>query len=185
MEERRQQEAEERRRRREATRARGEQRRSATEKRREERRSQGADGDNNTRGGRGGDRGRGGGGGRRSSGRSSGGGGDADGVAELKRAAAKRVETWGHGKDFFGLMRTLNEFDGLDLTKGVGTSRGLAPGASAAQLKKAFHRASLALHPDRLVGLSEGQRAEAEEIFKTLSSSYDEARKAAEAELTA
>ena len=79
------------------------------------------------------------------------------------------------------MLQTLNEFKGLELSKGIGTSRQLGPGATAAQLKKAFHRASLALHPDRLVNVGDVERAEAEEVFKVLSSSYDEARSAAEA----
>ena len=50
-------------------------------------------------------------------------------------------------------------------------------GASSASLKKAFHKASLTLHPDRLQhsGLSAARRAEAEELFKTLSAAYDHA----------
>ena len=41
-------------------------------------------------------------------------------------------------------------------------------------LKKAFHRASLALHPDRLQTsrMSLTRKAEAEEAFKTLSAAY-------------
>ena len=46
-------------------------------------------------------------------------------------------------------------------------------GAPAARLKRAFHRASLGLHPDRLTGMPTYRRAEATEIFKTLKEAYD------------
>ena len=99
----------------------------------------------------------------------------------LKRSAAKAVSAWAEGKDFFAMMRTLDAFEGLGahMAKGVGTSRALEPGAPPPAIKKAFHKASLSLHPDRLLGLDTYQRCEAEELFKVLSSSFDEARKAA------
>ena len=154
--------AAERRHRRETTFAQAEHRRSQTEHRRDERRRKE----------------------RSSHGRPRSSGGehdDADAAAEIKRAAAKRVAEWSHSKDFYAMLQTLNEFKGLELSKGIGTSRQLGPGATAAQLKKAFHRASLSLHPDRLVNVGDVERAQAEEVFKVLSSSYDEARSAAEA----
>ena len=67
-------------------------------------------------------------------------------------------------------------FDGLSLHKMVGTSRELQPGSPPAALKKAFHRASLSLHPDRLGSLPTARRHEAEEIFKVLSAAYEVAR---------
>ena len=100
---------------------------------------------------------------------------------DAKAAAARRVEEWSGGKDFFALLGSLDAFDGLSLHKGIGTSRDLAPGAPLAAIKKAFHRASLSLHPDRLVGLSSTRRCEAEEIFKVLSAAYDEASQKAKA----
>ena len=108
-------------------------------------------------------------------------GGDGASGEDVKAAAAKRVEAWSSGKDFFGLLSSLDEFEGLTLSKGIGTSRDLAPGAPLAAIKKAFHRASLSLHPDRLVGLSTERRAECEEIFKQLSTAYEAARDKAQA----
>ena len=49
--------------------------------------------------------------------------------ASSRPAAARRVEEWSGGKDFFGLLGSLDAFDGLSLHKGIGTSRDLAPGA--------------------------------------------------------
>ena len=47
-----------------------------------------------------------------------------------------------------------------------------------ADLKKAFHRASLALHPDRVAntGMDTARRAEAVEVFKVISAAYDTER---------
>lgn len=100
---------------------------------------------------------------------------------DAKADAARRVAAWSEGKDFFDLLSTLDAFDGLSLHKGIGTSRDLAPGAPSAAIKKAFHRASLSLHPDRLVGLATPRRSEAEEIFKCLSAEYEKARETAQA----
>ena len=63
-------------------------------------------------------------------------------------------------------------------------------GCSEAQLKKAFHKASLGLHPDRLQGgpagaLTTERRAEAEELFKALSVAYDAHRNGEEQHLAA
>lgn len=57
--------------------------------------------------------------------------------------------------------------DAASLTNGLA-----ADGPSAAGLKKAFHRASRSLHPDRLRELPTARRAEAEEVFKVLSAAY-------------
>ena len=78
------------------------------------------------------------------------------------------------------MLSTLDAFDGLSLHKGIGTSRDLTAGAPVAAIKKAFHRASLSLHPDRLVGLNTPRRSDAEEIFKVLSAAYDQARERAQ-----
>ena len=101
-------------------------------------------------------------------------------AADVKADAAKRVEVWAKDKDFFAMLSTLDAFPDLNLSKGVGTSRGLERGAAPAATKKAFHRASLSLHPDRLICLGTPRRAEAEEIFKVLSSAFEEERKRAE-----
>ena len=85
---------------------------------------------------------------------------------------------WAAGKDFFAMLQTLSDFPDLNLNRGVGTSRDLAKGAPPAAIRKAFHRASLSLHPDRLVGLKTPRRAEAEEIFKVLSAAFEEQREA-------
>ena len=42
----------------------------------------------------------------------------------------------------------------------------------AAALKKAFHKASRKLHPDKLGELPSARRAEAEEVFKCLSTAF-------------
>lgn len=102
------------------------------------------------------------------------------GQVDVKAEAAHRVEQWATAKDFFAMLRTLDSFPDLSLHKSVGTSRGLERGAPAAALKKAFHRASLSLHPDRLVGLPSPRRAEAEEIFKVITAAYETERKRAE-----
>ena len=39
-------------------------------------------------------------------------------------------------------------------------------------LKKAFHRASKVLHPDKVRALPTARRMEAEEVFKALSQAY-------------
>ena len=54
----------------------------------------------------------------------------------------------------------------------IPTGAAVPRGASAADLKKAFHRASLALHPDRVAnagGMDTVRRAEAVEVFKVIS----------------
>ena len=59
------------------------------------------------------------------------------------------------------------------------TGAAVPRGASAADLKKAFHRASLALHPDRVAnagGMDTVRRAEAVEVFKVISAAYDTER---------
>lgn len=66
------------------------------------------------------------------------------------------------------MINTLGE-----MIEGVDAGGALpAVGASPAALKKAFHRASKSLHPDKLRALPEGKRAEAEELFKHVSSAY-------------
>ena len=110
---------------------------------------------------------------------------EANSMDDVRNAASKRVEAWSSEKDFFKMLSTLDAFEGLSLSKGIGTSRTLAPGAPVAAIKKAFHRASLSLHPDRLVGLADDRRAEAEEIFKVLSAAYEQATEKAKAELEA
>ena len=110
---------------------------------------------------------------------------EANSMDDVRNAASKRVEAWASEKDFFQMLSTLDAFEGLSLSKGIGTSRTLAPGAPVAAIKKAFHRASLSLHPDRLVGLADDRRAEAEEIFKVLSAAYEQATEKAKAELEA
>ena len=71
------------------------------------------------------------------------------------------------------MLNTLDAFGSLNLPN-VGVSRGSTP----ATLKKAFHRASLSLHPDRVQnsGLDTKRRAEAEELFKALSAAFDRER---------
>ena len=86
----------------------------------------------------------------------------------------RRVAAWSHGKGFVELFNTLGEFEQLR-QKG---SPPLRHDADAAALKKAYHRASLSLHPDRLQGLSTARRAEAEEVFKVLSAAYATAKEA-------
>jgi hypothetical protein len=96
-------------------------------------------------------------------------------------SAAKRVERWAAGKDFVAMVQTLDAFAELKLHKpGVGTSRELQRTAPIGAMKKAFHRASLSLHPDRLGALPTPRRAEAEEIFKVLSAAFEEERQRAE-----
>ena len=91
----------------------------------------------------------------------------------MKAAAVRRVSTWAAGKDVYGLLGSLKDL-GLSGVKG---GDALQPGASSTALKKAFHRASLSLHPDRLQGadMTPQKKAEAEEVFKALSSAYDAA----------
>ena len=89
----------------------------------------------------------------------------------------KRVAEWSHSKDFYAMLQTLNEFKGLELSKGIGTAA--RAGATAAQLKKAFHRASPAAPPARQRGrCGEGRGGGG---FRGALLSYDEARSAAEA----
>ena len=94
-------------------------------------------------------------------------------VAEARGGAARRVTAWAAGKDVYAMLGTLREFAYLELRDDVPLRRG----ASQAALKKAFHRASLSLHPDRIQhsNLSASRKAEAEELFKALSAAYDQA----------
>ena len=48
----------------------------------------------------------------------------------------------------------------------------LTDASSPAALKRAFHKASKVLHPDRVRGLPSPRRTEAEEVFKALSQAY-------------
>jgi len=102
--------------------------------------------------------------------------GAAAAAADAKASAASRVTNWAEGKDFFGMLQTLDAFGKLNLSTGVGTSRALEPGATPAAIKKAFHKASLSLHPDRLTALEPAQQIEAEELFKVLSAAFDVVR---------
>lgn len=94
-------------------------------------------------------------------------------VADARGGAARRVTAWAAGKDVYAMLGTLREFAYLELRDDVPLRRG----ASQASLKKAFHKASLSLHPDRIQhsNLSASRKAEAEELFKALSAAYDQA----------
>ena len=68
------------------------------------------------------------------------------------------------------MLGTIYQFDVLALRSDVAVARGCRP----ADLKRAFHRASLSLHPDRLGAETDAHRRdEAEELFKALSAAYD------------
>lgn len=95
--------------------------------------------------------------------------GDAGGA---QAAAAKRVGRWAKGKDFVAMINTLGEM--IEVNNDASIAPLPASGASVAALKKAFHRASKSLHPDKLRALPGGRRAEAEELFKVVSAAYHE-----------
>ena len=48
----------------------------------------------------------------------------------------------------------------------------LDPSAAPPELKKAFHLASRAIHPDKVRSMPTPRRAEAEEVFKVLAAAY-------------
>ena len=82
-----------------------------------------------------------------------------------------RIAAWSQGKDFFELINTLGQ---LEEQRQLGAP--LDRNCSAAALKRAYHKVSLSLHPDRLQGLGAAERAEAEEAFKVLSAAYATAK---------
>jgi hypothetical protein len=95
--------------------------------------------------------------------------------ATAEEAAARRVATWTRNgtATFVDLINTLSQFDAFLPVR----VRADAPRTCAADRiakKRAFRKASLALHPDRLVGsaVSHAQVALAEEIFKGLTAAY-------------
>ena len=94
---------------------------------------------------------------------------------DAKPAAARKVAAWAEGKDVFDQLATLHE---VVAAERIPTGAAVPRGASAADLKKAFHRASLALHPDRVAntGMDTVRRAEAVEVFKVISAAYDTER---------
>ena len=61
----------------------------------------------------------------------------------------------------------------------------LVRGVPPSRVKRAFHRASLSLHPDRLVSFPTERRAEATEVFKALSAAYDTELQSVAGELVA
>ena len=89
--------------------------------------------------------------------------------AAITEAAVKRVSSWAEGKGFVAMINTVSAAFAQPAAL---TINALSPTADQAARKRAFHKASKALHPDRLGTLPQAQRAEAVEVFKCLSAAY-------------
>ena len=90
-------------------------------------------------------------------------------------AAARRMAQWGDGKGFVAMLNTMADAFEKPLPAEMlllAESAALSPTAGSAARKKAYHRASKSLHPDRLRALPAERRAEAEECFKLLSAAF-------------
>ena len=96
------------------------------------------------------------------------------------------MSAWARGKDFFAMLHTLSDFSALPLTQPSTQPLELpARGATPSQLRRAYHRASLRLHPDRLRALPTSRRAEGEELFKALGAALEAECARQAADLTA
>ena len=95
---------------------------------------------------------------------------------ESAENAIKRVNAWSEGRSFVQLINSLPEAFANAPPAGIAdVSSKEAPlphDASGSQLKKAFHKASKSLHPDKLRELPTNRRVEAEEVFKSVSAAY-------------
>ena len=94
--------------------------------------------------------------------------------------AARRVGGWAAGKDFTALINSVASAfkEAPPEVQALAERTPLKAGASPGELKKAFHRVSKVLHPDRVHALNGGRkggelsRREAEEAFKLISTAY-------------
>jgi hypothetical protein len=93
--------------------------------------------------------------------------------AAAASAAAAKVARWAHGKDFAAMVSTMQGAFGAPLPDGqLRAVPALSADAARPERKRAFHKASKVLHPDRVGALPAARRHEAMELFKVLGAAY-------------
>ena len=94
---------------------------------------------------------------------------------KLRFAARRLTEQWvaRNGDDVYAMMRSAHHF--MDVFSGGDPLHGSELKAGdAVSLKKAYHKLATRLHPDRHQHSALGVQVQAEEIFKLISSKYQQ-----------